>query len=58
MCGNTAFGWKKNPIPTTAENFDTICDDKGQPESSGRGGTVFALSDGSNPVTFVVYDTR
>ena len=38
----------------TGENFGTIFIDEGQPESSGWGGVVFALSDGSNPVTFVI----
>ena len=58
MCENAALGWQKSRYPTTAENFGTIQTDKGQPESSGCGGIVFALSDGSDPVTFVVYGTR
>lgn len=57
--GRVRSAWLvENPIPTTTKNFDTIETDKGQPESSGCGGIVFALSDGSNPVTFVVYGTR
>jgi len=35
-------------------NFATIQVDKGKPESSGSGGIVFAISDGSDPVTFVL----
>ena len=45
-------------ISTTVENYGTMRVDKGQPESSGCGGIVFALSDGSNPVTFVISGTR
>ena len=58
MCESAALVWQKSSIPTTAENFGIIQVDKGQPESSGCGGIVFALSDGSNPVTFVVYGTQ
>lgn len=58
MCGSaTRLGSQKGSLPTAAENFGTICRDKGQPESSGCEDIVFALSDGSNPVAFVVYGT-
>lgn len=38
--------------------MNIIYHDDGQPESSGRGGIVFALSDGSNPVTFVIKEMK
>ena len=48
----------RSSISTTAENFGAISCDEGRSASSGCGGVVFALSDESNHVTFVVYGTR